>query len=153
MKILEFLGEKNIFFNFEAAGKKDFFKKAVALVMKEHCEFCQEDVLALFLEREKTMTTGIGKKIAIPHIIYEKCKAQELYVFSLKEPIDFKSLDKQPVKLVIMFLGPHTETNLAYLQVLAKLSRLIKKDAMVEKLLNADSAQDIFNTFKEHDGR
>jgi len=154
MTIRELLEEKNIFIDFEARNKKDFFEKAVSIIVDQCSRFYRrEEVLPLFLEREKTMSTGIGKKIAIPHIIYEKCQTPQLFIFSLRTPIDFNALDRQPVELIIMIVGPKTESNLPYLQILARLSRLMKNDILVEKLLKSKSIEAIYNVLKEHEQR
>ena len=151
MKILDLLKAENIFIDFPVKNKKDFFQKAVSIIVGQCPQFHQEEMLSLFLEREKTMSTGIGKKIAIPHIIYGKCQSQRLYIFSLRSSIDFKALDQQPVELIIVFVGPKTESNLPYLQILAKFSRLMKNDQMVEKLLKSRTKETIFQVLKDYE--
>ncbi len=160
MKILDCLEKENIFVRFEVKDKKDFFENAVPVVVNHHPDLQQgnvdkveKEVLSLYLEREKTMTTGIGQKIAIPHILYEKCNTQKLFIFKLKHPIDFKALDKKPVELVIMIVGKQEESNMHYLQMLAKLSRLLKKDAFVDKLLDSQTPDEICSVFKDHERR
>jgi mannitol/fructose-specific phosphotransferase system IIA component (Ntr-type) len=151
MKILDILDQENIFIDFAVKNKKDFFQQAVSIIVSRCPQFHREEMLTLFLEREKTMSTGIGKKIAVPHIIYGKCVSQQLFIFSLRSPIDFKALDRQPVELVIMFVGPRTESNLPYLQILAKFSRLMKNDHIVEKLLESKSIAAICRVLKEYE--
>ncbi|MCP4214916.1 MAG: PTS sugar transporter subunit IIA [bacterium] len=153
MTIFEFLKEDNMTFEFDAADKKSFFLYSVAVIVEKNPDYKHKDVLKLFRQREKTMTTGVGKRIAIPHIIYDKCPAQQLFLFSLSNPIDFKSLDDQSVELIIMFVGPKRDSNLPYLQLLAKLSRLMKKDAVVEKLLAAKSSEAVCKVLREHERR
>ena len=153
MSIMELLDRENVIVDFDAKNKKDFFEKAVSIIVSKYSHFYYQEVLHMFLEREKTMSTGIGKKIAIPHIIYEKCQTQQLYIFHLRAPIDFKALDQQPVRLIIMLVGPKTESNMPYLQILAKLSRLMKKDAIVEKLLKTKSIEAIVKVLKEYEQR
>jgi mannitol/fructose-specific phosphotransferase system IIA component (Ntr-type) len=151
MKILDFLDLENIFFDFAVADKDDFFQKAVTMIVNRCSSFQGEEVLKLFLEREKTMSTGIGKKIAIPHIMYGKCLSQQLYIFSLRTPIDFNALDQQPVALIIMFVGPKNESNLPYLQLLAKLSRLMKNDRIVAQLLASPSGEAIYQVLRDYE--
>jgi mannitol/fructose-specific phosphotransferase system IIA component (Ntr-type) len=151
MKILDHLSEENIFFDFAVHGKDDFFQKAAAIIVSRCSSFRREEVLQLFLEREKTMSTGIGKKIAIPHIMYGKCLSQQLYIFRLHTPIDFNALDQQPVELIIMFVGPKTESNLPYLQILAKLSRMMKNDRIVAQLLASRSSEAIYQVLRDYE--
>ncbi len=153
MKILDYLEKDCIFVNFAAKNKKDFFEKAVSLIVEKYPSYPYKEVLGMYLEREKTMTTGIGQKIAIPHILSERCDSQTLFAFRLSEPINFKSLDKQPVAFVIMILGKKEESNLLYLQMLAGLSRLLKKKVFVEELLKAETVDDIVGVLKKHERR
>ncbi|MCP4220733.1 MAG: PTS sugar transporter subunit IIA [bacterium] len=153
MTINEFLKEENMVFDFDAGDKNAFFEKAVAVIVEKNPEYKRKDVLKLFLQREKTMTTGVGKKIAIPHILYDKCVLQQLFLFRPAGPIDFKSLDNQPVELIIMLIGPKCDSNIPYLQLLARISRLIKKDDFVGKLLAAKSSAAVFKVLKEYERR
>ena len=153
MNIFEYLEHDNIFTDFDVKNKTEFFQKAVDLIAQKYPCFDRNELLELYGKREKTMTTGIGKQIAIPHIIYEKCDAQMILIFRLKEPIDFASLDKKQVKLVLMLIGPVTANNFPYLQVLAKLSRMLKRDETVLKLLEAETRDGIIKVLNDYEHR
>jgi len=151
VKLSPFLSESKIFVDFEAKNKLNFFSRCVDAIVKDHPEFDREEVLDLFLKREETMSTGIGKGIAIPHIVYSKCKSHEIYVFKLKNPIDFNALDGKPVSLLFVVIGNEAKSNLIHLQILAKLARLLKKSDFVSKLLSCKTNKEILEIIKEYE--
>ncbi len=100
-------------------------------------------VLEAVLTREKTRSTGIGSGIAIPH---GKCKATKELVMAIGiagEPIDFASVDNQPVKIIILLISPLDQTG-PHIQALARISRLMLDKNFRESLENAASAEEVY---------
>ncbi len=151
MKLSTYLKENRIYINFKAKNKLNFFSNCVNTILKDHPDFDGEEVLELFLKREETMSTGIGKGVAIPHIIYHKCKSHEIYIFKLETPIDFNALDNKPVSLLFVVIGNAAKSNLIHLQILAKLARLLKKDNFVKELFEAGTPEKIMEIIEKYE--
>ena len=98
------------------------------------------------VQREKEMPTGLDFSAAIPHARTAGVKDLVLAFARLKNPVDFGSPDGQPAKLIFQFGVPVDQVSL-YLKTLAKLSRLLKSRELREKLLKADSPQNIIDSF------
>ena len=84
----------------------------------------RETVLDAVFTRERTRSTGIGSGIAIPH---GKCNAVRELVMALgiaSDPIDFDSVDRKPVSIVILLVSPADQTG-PHIQALARISRLM----------------------------
>lgn len=94
------------------------------------------------LEREKLGTTGVGQGVAIPH--GKLPGLDRLYgVFArLSQPIDFESIDEQPVDLVFLLLAPE-DAGADHLKALAKVSRLLRNKGTCSKIREADGADAI----------
>ena len=93
--------------------------------------------------REQTRSTGIGSGIAIPH---GKCHAVKELVMALgiaHEPIDFDSVDGNPVTLVILLVSPTDRTG-PHIQALAGISRLMLDDQFKKALEKAASAEEAY---------
>ena len=89
-------------------------------------------------ERERIGSTGFGRGVAIPHGKVEGL-AQVVGVFAqLDQPIDYDALDQQPVDLVFLLLAPD-DAGADHLKALAKVSRMFRNEAFVEKLRGARS--------------
>lgn len=66
------------------------------------------------------------------------------------EPIDFAAIDGQPVTLIALLASPiHATTT--HIQALAKLSRLVTNGAILNQLLAAPSAEDLYRVVTEND--
>ncbi len=122
----------------------------VADITGVHPEFDAERLLELFYLREETMSTGIGNGVAIPHVMYEKCEQQEIFVYRLATPIDFTALDKKPVELVFAMLGAPSPSNIVNLQILAKLALMIKQPDFLKKLLEAKNTDALYKALIQY---
>src|SRR3546814_14236176 len=68
------------------------------------------EIFDVLLERERLGTTGVGHGIAIPH--GKLAKLDRLYgVFArMENPIDFDSIDDEPVDLLFLLLAPESRS-------------------------------------------
>lgn len=105
-------------------------------------------VFETLLERERLGSTGVGQGIAIPH--GKLAEIDRLYgLFArLDTPIDFESVDDQPVDLIFLLLAPET-AGADHLKALARISRLLRNPAIVEKLRASQDAAALFAILTE----
>ena len=99
-------------------------------------------------EREGLGTTGIGFSLALPHARSKAVKSFVIAIGRLNDGIDFKSLDGEPVKLILLMGTPKDDLG-NYLKTLAQLSRLLKKEQFCKSLITAQSPDDVCALFKE----
>ncbi len=149
----EFLSYENIFFDFQAESKMDFFARAAHSLASRYSVFDKSTTLSLLLRREETLSTGIGHRVAIPHITCDLLEDLYLFLFRLKHPIDFDSLDNQPVELVFMVTAPRSLYPTRHIQLLAKLGLFIKKSDVVTDLLQSSSSRELYTRLIDHDKR
>ena len=101
-------------------------------------------LLRSVLERESTRTTGIGNGLAIPH---GKCTGVDHLVVAIgkpEPPIDFESIDKRPVNLIVLLASPPDQTG-PHIQALARISRLMNVEAFRQAVRAASSAQQVYD--------
>jgi len=75
--------------------------------------------------REAVLSTGIGNGIAIPHARCPVLRNLTMAVGTTSDPIEFDSLDGQPVRIVWMLAGPERMTGL-HVRTLARISDLLR---------------------------
>ncbi len=95
------------------------------------------------LTRERIQSTGTGAGIAIPH---GKCNAVKEVVMAIgiaREPIEFESVDGQPVTILFLLVSPADQTG-PHIQALAGISKLMLNEQFRRKLEQADSADDVY---------
>jgi len=133
--------------NLRATSKKqalqDLAKKAAELTgLNERAVF---DVL---LERERLGTTGVGNGIAIPHGKLADLNRLHGLFARLERPINFESIDEQPVDLIFLLLAPES-AGADHLKALARVSRLLRDKGVCEKLRGTDNADGLYALLTE----
>jgi PTS system nitrogen regulatory IIA component len=108
-------------------------------------------IFETLVERERLGTTGVGQGVAIPHGRLSDLKNISGLFVRLDGPIDYSSVDNQPVDLVFMLLAPEG-AGADHLKALARVSRLLRNQATCEKLRAARSAEAIFAILTEPTG-
>jgi len=97
------------------------------------------DVLEALLEREAAGSTGVGYGVAVPHARLDGLGRMRSIFVRLEHPIEFGSVDDQPVDLLFALFAPKN-AGAEHLRALAKVSRLLRQTAVREHLRTARSA-------------
>ncbi|MBV7380115.1 PTS sugar transporter subunit IIA [Maritimibacter dapengensis] len=84
-------------------------------------------------ERESLGPTGVGKGIALPHARIEGLDRVVGAFLRLEKPVDFDSVDRQPVDLVFALFAPDG-AGVDHLKALALVSRTMRDQSVASKL-------------------
>jgi PTS system nitrogen regulatory IIA component len=95
------------------------------------------------VERERLGSTGIGKRVALPHARIRGLDRIRGFFARLERSIDFESIDDQPVDLVFLLLAPENAGK-DHLAALARISRLFRDPKVCERLRAAEDATAIY---------
>ena len=110
----------------------------------------KEAALKCVLERENKMSTGIQAGIAIPHGRTDAVDDLVACIGIKKEGIDFDSLDGVPSRIFIMTLSPTNRIG-PHVQFLAEISKLLKQKEARERLMSAESVEEILQLMINRD--
>jgi mannitol/fructose-specific phosphotransferase system IIA component (Ntr-type) len=100
--------------------------------------------LADVLAREKLVTTGVGHGVAFPHAKSEAVSGVVFAFGRTKAGVDFGALDGEPVRLVFLIGAPkQLEPSRVYLNLMARLSFLMKSDDNRKALLATESVEEV----------
>jgi fructose-specific phosphotransferase system IIA component len=94
------------------------------------------------LEREKLGNTAIGAGVAIPHARCTTVKEMSIAFARAPQGIDFNSADGDPVSLIFLLAAP-VESGSLYLKLLARISRLLRYQDLIESLKNATTKEEV----------
>ncbi|MEO8210771.1 MAG: PTS sugar transporter subunit IIA [bacterium] len=150
MKISDILNEKIISVDLECSDKDDAINKMIDLADKSGLMLNKEKVRECVFDREKLVSTGVGKGFAIPHGKTDHIKDIVAAFAVLKEPIDFDSIDLEPVTFIFLIVGKESLLN-AHIKLLSRISRLMNKDDFREKLEEAKSSEEVLKLFIEEE--
>ncbi len=147
MEISELISIESVVASLRATSKKqalqDLARRAADIAgLHERVVF---DVL---MAREKLGTTGVGNGIAIPHGKLPNLERLYGLFARLERPVDFQSIDEQPVDLIFLLLAPET-AGADHLKALARVSRLLRDKAVCEKLRGTDNPEALYALLTE----
>jgi len=100
-------------------------------------------IFDVLLERERLGTTGVGRGIAIPHGKLSELSRLHGIFAVLEQPIEFDSVDDQPVDLIFLLLAPES-AGADHLKALARVSRLLRDSSFCDRLRETNNAEDLF---------
>jgi len=142
MKLSKFCEESLVTFEIQATDKEEAIKELVALASTSFMIKDGEELLKDVLEREELVTTGVGYGVAFPHAKTRSAKGIVIAFGRSEEGVDFDAMDHKPVKLFFLIAAPEDAIG-AHLNVMARLSYLMKSEENRIKLLEATSPGDV----------
>jgi PTS system fructose-specific IIC component len=149
-KISEFLKPKAIIMDIKSREKLEVIEELVGYMVAKKFVKNGKELLAALAKRENLESTGIGNGIAIPHARTDSVKDVLLAFARSPHGVDFSSIDGKPSYLIFLIASPENKKS-EYIMTLAKLSRLLRKQDVREKLKNAGSPDEILTIIKENE--
>jgi len=99
-----------------------------------------DDTVDALQERESLGPTGVGHGVALPHARIPGLEQVSGIFLRIETPLDFESVDRQPVDLVFALFAPQ-DSGVDHLKALALVSRTMRDSGICAKLRsNSDEA-------------
>lgn len=150
MKICDILRIEKIISSLQGTTKTEVINEMLDLFKDDERVTDLEGMSNAVHEREKIMSTGVGKGFAIPHA-KTNCVNEIVAAFGkLDTPLDFQALDEQPVSIIFLLVGKENLVG-PHIKLLSRISRMMNKDEFRENLINAKTPQKIFSLFEEEE--
>ena len=143
MKLSDLLTPDAVLPSLHAQSKKQVLQEVCSVASRITLR-SEREIFDTLLQRERLGSTGVGQGVAIPH---GKLRGLDriVGVFArLARPVDFDSLDDQPVDLVFVLLAPEG-AGADHLKALARIARILRDPAMAQKLRHAQDASGIYS--------
>ena len=138
MPQLDFLSPDAIAPALKANSKKqvlhDIAAQASRLVGRD-----EREIFDTLLQRERLGSTGIGEGIAIPHGKLPKLERLFGLFARLDRPVDFESIDGEPVDILFLLLAPEG-AGADHLKALARIARMLREPGIHERIRAARDA-------------
>ncbi len=145
----DLLKKNNILLNAKSKNRWDLINEMVDLAVKNK-ELSDDDsdgIRNTLIEREKSMSTGIGNGVAIPHCSTGKVDNLIIIMAVLLESIDFDSIDNNPVNFVIMLIVPKAKLG-QHIKTLANIAKLMINKEIRDKLIKLKTTSSILKLIK-----
>ncbi|MBT5497588.1 MAG: PTS IIA-like nitrogen regulatory protein PtsN [Alphaproteobacteria bacterium] len=142
MEISDLITPDSIFSKLPATSKKQALQE-LAKRASDISELNERVIFDALIERERLGTTGVGNGIAIPHGKLAGLDRLHGLFARLDKPIEFDSIDEQPVDLIFLLLAPEC-AGADHLKALARVSRLLRDRSTCEKLRGSEDPDALY---------
>ena len=100
------------------------------------------------MSREILGATGVGNGVALPHARIKGLDKVAGAFFKLEKPMDFSSVDRQPVDLIFALFAPEG-AGVEHLKALALVSRTLRDASICSKLRANSNATTMYTILTE----
>ena len=102
----------------------------------------KEPILEQVLARERSMSTGMERGIAIPHAAVDQIESVAACMGIVTRPdgLAFESIDAKPARLIVLLIIPRSQ-KLLHIRTLADVARVLALESVREALLEAPSGE------------
>jgi fructose-specific phosphotransferase system IIA component len=150
MKVSELLNPGVIISDLQGNKKEDVINELVDLFKNDSRVQDLDKVRSAVLDREKIMSTGVGKGFAIPHGKTNSISDIIAAFGKTRNPVDYDALDNQPVHLIFLLVGKDNLVS-KHIKLLSRISRMMNKDDFRNSLLEANSVEEILDIFNKEE--
>jgi PTS system nitrogen regulatory IIA component len=143
MELADILSEESVLFCTDIKTKHDVLER-LAIEAAKQTGFSAEEIFASLNDREALGSTGLGNGIAVPHGRFPGLKSVVAVFMKPSVPVDFDSVDDQPVDLIMMLLAP-VGAGADHLKALARVARVLRTDSVAESLRRASDPARLYS--------
>lgn len=147
LEICSYLRPERVLY-LKTADKEQVMELLLDLICRDEKIIDPQKIRHAIWEREKSMSTGIGEGIAIPHA-RSKAATDFVVAFALvKEGLDFEALDGKPVNVIFMIVANDTQDK-KYVRLLSRLMLRMKNTELITNLLSCKDSSELYKILVE----
>ena len=140
IEIADLLTPRSVIAQLRVSNKKQALQE-IARRAATQTGIAERRIYEALAERERLGSTGIGKGVAVPHGKLAELPGLFALFARLERPIPFEAIDDRPIDLMFVLLVP---AEAEHLRALARISRLLRDEAICQKLRGTDSADALY---------
>ena len=142
MNLEELIKPDSVLCNVSARSKKHCLEILSELLTRSNPDIANEEVFAKLIERERLGCTCLEKGIAFPHCRVSGLRSSCAALMKLADPVDFDSLDGEPVDIVLGLIVPEDLSSEDYSDI-DGLTELLRDKSLCARLRSASSSKDL----------
>ena len=140
------LSEEFIVQPMHATDREGVLRELLHPLRKHHLISSSEKCLETILKRERRMSTGIGKGVALPHGLSSTVADIAMVVGISGEGVDFKAVDGALCHIFLLLVSPAQEPD-KHLKILGHVSKLLGDSELRSALMSTHTAGEVLATF------
>lgn len=149
--LLEYITAENIIYKLKAKDKEEVIEELVEHGVKIGIieEDMHKEILTSLLNREKSMSTGIGSGVAIPHCSINDIAELIMVIGISREGISFDAIDDLPVNIFVMMVVPKNKFQ-DHIKTLAVIAKTLNLKEERDKLISSNSYNELISVINNN---
>jgi len=147
VRLRDFFDTTSVKLDLTSGTKDEILRELVGLLGLD--EKSQAILFKTLKRRENLGSTGIGRRIAIPHCRSLVVNRLRLAYGRRSEGMEFNSIDGEPVRHFFLIVAPPLEVSNQYLPVLGKIAQFAKEPDVPDKLSELKSPEEFLRLLEE----
>lgn len=144
----DFLKPSQVVYELQAKEKVQAIEELLDSLLKEKLIKNKKLILTRLIDRERLESTAIGDSVALPHARVDTGGEIAIAIGRSEKGIEFDSLDKKKVHLIILVVWNPTLPGL-FNHLFAGLARFLRKPEYRQRLFQAKNKADLFKILSE----
>lgn len=145
MLLEQIIKPDSVLCNAQARSKKHCLEILSELLVRSVPDVASEDIFEKLIERERLGCTSLDQGVAFPHCRVEGIDTNIAALIKLSEPVDFDSLDGEPVDLIFGMMVPQ-EINESHQANVCSIAELLGDRELRRKMRDAVSSNDLYDS-------
>jgi mannitol/fructose-specific phosphotransferase system IIA component (Ntr-type) len=147
VRLRDFFDTASVKLDLVSGAKDEILKELVGLLGLD--EKSQAILFKTLKRRENLGSTGIGRRIAIPHCRSLVVNRLRLAYGRRNDGLEFNSIDGDPVRHFFLIVAPPLEVSNQYLPVLGKIAQFAKEPDVPDRLSQLKSPEEFLRLLEE----
>ena len=148
MELTKLLDISNVAVGVDASDKESLIHAVIDLIEGHPAVLDAAGMRSAVFEREATMSTGIGKGLALPHAKTAAVSGVVAALAVTRGPVEFESIDNEAVRIVFLLLG-RQDAKSQHVRILSRISRMMNRDETRQAVLSAATAEALLEVVRE----
>jgi mannitol/fructose-specific phosphotransferase system IIA component (Ntr-type) len=144
----DYLKPSQIVYDLKAKDKVGAVEELLDILAKEKLITNKKLILTRLIDRERLETTALGDSVAVPHARVDTGGEIAIAVGRSEKGIDFDSLDKKKVHLIILIVWNPSIPGL-FNHLFAGLARFLRKPEFRQRSFEAKDKTDLYRVLSE----
>ncbi|NRY60119.1 PTS sugar transporter subunit IIA [Clostridium beijerinckii] len=150
MNLLDVISLETINIDLQAQTKQEVIVELSKLLHKENRISSVDEFVKAVYEREAIGETGMGNHVAIPHGHTDAVLHASVAVGKVNTPIEWESLDDQPVNLIFLIAAPKNNKEISHLSMLSQLASVLSYEEIQNELMECENKNEFLKIFTKY---
>ncbi|UCH62299.1 MAG: PTS sugar transporter subunit IIA [Fidelibacterota bacterium] len=142
------LAKQFIILPMRATDRSSAVQELLIPLAQNHIITSRDECLESILKRERRMSTGVGKGVALPHGLSDSVKEVAMVMGISPNGLDFKAVDGALCHIFVLLISPASEPD-KHLKLLSRITKLLSDGELRSALLETGTPEEVLDTLKK----